>query len=408
MAQLFGSYIDSKRKAASKYLQEWQSTAYSMIVFGATLVVMFWVSVFLYTSFYFTYMPQESATWPIHFQYTSCGEKPGICSFPYAIISVTDPTRGSVLARGQKYRVVVDIEMPESPMNQRIGNEAKAFISGMFLINMSMKSHNGEVLRQAARSTMIRYKSELLQTISTLIFSPFLLYGVHEEKQMVTVELFSQYEEDPVCVAGMFLINMSMKSHNGEVLRQAARSTMIRYKSELLQTISTLIFSPFLLYGVHEEKQMVTVELFSQYEEDPYTITTVSERKDSSKLYQASSGVRQISGADPDDEGLQEILRDDEGQRLKADQLPVSERRDSDDFEVVSSSKTQEDGTSSRRGSKLVVSSASKAGSRRGSRVCDVDEDCDVTVKNAGSRRASNVYSSEDDCVIRQRHQVVE
>lgn len=63
---------------------------------------------------------------------SSCGEKPGICSNPCAVISVTDPVRGSVLARGQKYRVVVDIEMPESPMNQRIGNEAKPFTSGVF------------------------------------------------------------------------------------------------------------------------------------------------------------------------------------------------------------------------------------------------------------------------------------
>lgn len=420
MAQLFGSYIDSKRKAASKYLQEWQSTAYSMIVFGATLVVMFWVSVFLYTSFYFTYMPQESATWPIHFQYTSCGEKPGICSFPYAIISVTDPTRGSVLARGQKYRVVVDIEMPESPMNQRIG---------MFLINMSMKSHNGEVLRQAARSTMIRYKSELLQTISTLIFSPFLLYGVHEEKQMVTVELFSQYEEDPVTPVSE--VHVELASRHVELysaqLRIHAMFSGLRYlmyhypltAAVIGIGICMMFLSAIVIFSWY---QFSGPTLIAQIDGKqipngnasviaPGTGGTGSmaekKRKDSSKLYQASSGVHQISGADPDDEGLQEILRDDEGQRLKADQLPVSERRDSDDFEVVSSSKTQ-DGTSSRRGSKLVVSSASKAGSRRGSRVCDVDEDCDVTVKNAGSRRASNVYSSEDDFVIRQRHQVVE
>ncbi|KAK8751517.1 hypothetical protein OTU49_008862 [Cherax quadricarinatus] len=186
---LFGTYIDSKRKAARKYIAEWQATVYSLVVFSATMVVMFWASVFLYTSFYFTYMPDESITWPMNFHYQSCQDRPGICSNPYAIISVTDPTRGSVLARGQKYRVVVDIEMPESPTNQRIG---------MFLINMSMRTHSGQILRKSSRSTMLRYRSPLLHTLSTVTFSPLLLYGIQEEKQMVTVELFSQYEEDPV------------------------------------------------------------------------------------------------------------------------------------------------------------------------------------------------------------------
>ncbi|XP_053627260.1 seipin isoform X6 [Cherax quadricarinatus] len=195
---LFGTYIDSKRKAARKYIAEWQATVYSLVVFSATMVVMFWASVFLYTSFYFTYMPDESITWPMNFHYQSCQDRPGICSNPYAIISVTDPTRGSVLARGQKYRVVVDIEMPESPTNQRIGNEDDMFNVGMFLINMSMRTHSGQILRKSSRSTMLRYRSPLLHTLSTVTFSPLLLYGIQEEKQMVTVELFSQYEEDPV------------------------------------------------------------------------------------------------------------------------------------------------------------------------------------------------------------------
>lgn len=52
----------------------------------------------------------------------SCGSEPGICSNPNAIIPVLDPVRGSLLVRGQKYRVVVDLEMPESPVNKQLGN----------------------------------------------------------------------------------------------------------------------------------------------------------------------------------------------------------------------------------------------------------------------------------------------
>ncbi|XP_037804316.1 seipin-like isoform X2 [Penaeus monodon] len=222
MVQLIGNYIDTKKKATWRYIEEWQGTLYSMVVFGATMVVMFWASVFLYTSFYFTYMPQESITWPMHFQYKACEDRPGICTNPEAIISVTDPARGSLLARGQKYRVVVDLEMPESTTNQKLG---------MFLVSMDMRSHGGESLRQASRSTMLRYKSSLLQTISTMAFAPFFLYGVQEEKQMVTVELFSQYEEDPVTPLSEVYVRLATKHVElyGAQLRIHAVFSGLRY-----------------------------------------------------------------------------------------------------------------------------------------------------------------------------------
>lgn len=66
------------------------------------------------------------------------------------------------------------------------------------MLAMEMRSQDGEAMLRSARSTMLRYKSPLLHTISTVVFAPFLLYGWQEEKQTVTVELFSQYEENPV------------------------------------------------------------------------------------------------------------------------------------------------------------------------------------------------------------------
>lgn len=57
---------------------------------------------------------------------------------------------------------------------------------------------------------MLRYKSSLLQTLSTLFFSPFLLLGSAEEKQLLSVELCEYYEED--AVSSYYVNNvMSMK-----------------------------------------------------------------------------------------------------------------------------------------------------------------------------------------------------
>jgi hypothetical protein len=45
---------------------------------------------------------------------------------------------------------------------------------------------------------MLHYKSPLLQTLDTLAYSPFLLFGSREQKQLVNVEFFSNYLEDAV------------------------------------------------------------------------------------------------------------------------------------------------------------------------------------------------------------------
>lgn len=45
---------------------------------------------------------------------------------------------------------------------------------------------------------MLRYRSDLLKTLGTLLFLPAFLTGAAEQKQMVEVELFSEYKDDPV------------------------------------------------------------------------------------------------------------------------------------------------------------------------------------------------------------------
>ena len=68
----------------------------------------------------------------------------------------------------------------------------------MFQARMEMRNLEGSVFRSASRSTMLRYKSDLLHTLATVIFSPLYLYELKHQTQTVTVEMFSQYEDDPV------------------------------------------------------------------------------------------------------------------------------------------------------------------------------------------------------------------
>lgn len=366
MAKLFGSYIDSKRQAAAKYVTEWKGVMYSAVVFGATLVVMFWASVFLYTSFYFTYMPQESVTWPIHFRYNSCGELPGICSNPNAVVSVTDPTRGSLLARGQKYRVVVDIEMPESPTNQRLG---------MFLVDMDMKAQGGEVLRQSSRSAMLRYKSPLLQTIGTSLFAPLLLYGVNEEKQMVTVELFAQYEEDPVSPLSEVHIELTTRHIElyASQLRIHAMFSGLRYFMYhypltaatvgigiCMVFLSAIVILSWYQFSDPNAKGQMRINPAIIPNGQLLAVSTDDMKSTGQSICQGRSSAvkkdqseapttvkdKDLDDPDLDDPSIEATTTSNKEEFLKkedSDQLPEAERRDSDEFEVVTTAKVEDD-----------------------------------------------------------------
>ncbi|XP_036151461.1 seipin isoform X4 [Myotis myotis] len=110
-------------------------------VLFCTILLLLWVSVFLYGSFYYSYMPTVSHLSPVHFHYrTDCDSSTSLlCSFPVANVS---------LAKGGRDRV------------------------------------------------MLHYRSDLLQMLDTLVFSSLLLFGFAEQKQLLEVELYPEYREN--------------------------------------------------------------------------------------------------------------------------------------------------------------------------------------------------------------------
>ena len=140
------------------------------------IVLLLWVSIFLYGSFYYSYMPTVSFSTPVHYQYkTDCDpSEPLLCSFPIANVSLLKNGRDQVMANGQPYRVSLELEMPESPVNEQLG---------MFMVKMSCYAKGGETVSSVTRSTMLHYRSTVLQILSTLFFSPILMTGITEQKK---------------------------------------------------------------------------------------------------------------------------------------------------------------------------------------------------------------------------------
>ncbi|XP_064486176.1 seipin-like [Ornithodoros turicata] len=96
------------------------------------------------------------------------------------------PLQDQHLMPGQKYKIFLELEMPESEANQRIG---------MFTVKLDMLSKEGNVVRSSLRSGSLRYKSFVVRLFYTLLYIPMFLFGSAEEKQVVLIGLFESYEE---------------------------------------------------------------------------------------------------------------------------------------------------------------------------------------------------------------------
>lgn len=193
-------------------------------VLFCTILLLLWVSVFLYGSFYYSYMPTVSHLSPVHFHYrTDCDSSTAsLCSFPVANVSLAKSGRDRVLMSGQPYRVTLELELPESPVNQDLG---------MFLVTVSCYTRGGRVISTSSRSVMLHYRSHLLQMLDTLVFSSLLLFGFAEQKQLLEVELYSDYRENSYVPTTGAIIEIHSKRIQmyGASLRIHAHFTGLRY-----------------------------------------------------------------------------------------------------------------------------------------------------------------------------------
>jgi len=113
---------------------------------------------------------------------------------------------------GQPYKILLELEMPESPANQKLG---------MFMACARLKSKDGDSVEESCRSAMIQYKSSFLHLISTVVLYPLLFSGSYEEKQLLAIELFSNFQEDsynPVTDA-----HVELQSYTIEVYRASLK-----------------------------------------------------------------------------------------------------------------------------------------------------------------------------------------
>ncbi|XP_017780243.1 PREDICTED: seipin isoform X2 [Nicrophorus vespilloides] len=158
----------------------------TVVAFITTVLV--WLSVFMYLAFYYTYVPSVAHERPVHLKFTPRDnianyKENGPHSYLNAHVELTN--RQQLLMMGQPYKVFLDLEMPESPVNKELG---------MFMVCTQFHGKKS-LIAQSCRSAMLEYRSPLLQFLYTIVYSPFFLFGAAQEKQKLHIELFSNYEE---------------------------------------------------------------------------------------------------------------------------------------------------------------------------------------------------------------------
>ncbi|XP_056133932.1 seipin-like [Lampris incognitus] len=226
-----------------------------------SLFLLVWTATFLYGSFYYFYMPNAVYHTPVHFYYRSDCESSAshLCSYPTANISMQRNSKNQVMVFGQSYRISLELDVPDSPANQELG---------MFMIRMTCYSAEGRVVVSSLRSatqlltasssrfTMLRYRSDLVRTAEMLLFLPAYVTGVAKQKQLLQVELFSDYTDNPYSpsVRAIVEILSSRVQIYSAQLYVHAHFTGITYllfefplMSALLGICSNVIFLSFML-----------------------------------------------------------------------------------------------------------------------------------------------------------------
>ncbi|XP_076464227.1 seipin-like isoform X2 [Babylonia areolata] len=163
------------------------SAAKKVAICVVLFVVILWVSILLYASFYHAYVPAATIVRPAHFKFRVCPSGAGMCSFPMANVTLGAENRAEVLGRGQQYFVLLEMEVPDSVPNRDLG---------MFMVMIRMFDRYGVITQESARAVSLKYQSDLLKMIETVILSPLYITGFAKEIQTLNVNLFDSFWDD--------------------------------------------------------------------------------------------------------------------------------------------------------------------------------------------------------------------
>jgi len=208
------STVEKTRAKAMTVAERTSQTVISLLSTLMTFVLIVLTALFLYATFYYSYMPQDIYKLPVHLEFEPCNSTIEKCSNPIGTVRLG---KGEPLVQGQTYSMSLMLEVPDTQANEE---------HGMFMSCLSIASRSGVMIDRSCKSSMLEYRSGLLRVMETLFFAPSLLFGFSAQKQELQVDYFSQFETNP---------------HTpGEVLTVEIQSRHIQVKEATMEIVAEL------------------------------------------------------------------------------------------------------------------------------------------------------------------------
>jgi len=195
-----GSNMAFNKAKTKQLLDQSSHMVASLLSTALTMSLVLAVSVFLYGTFYYAYMPVELVNMPVSLEFEPCeGQTSARCSFPTATVALGGKQH---MLQGQVYSIKMVLEVPDSPGNEGLG---------MFMACMNVTGQDGAAIARSCKSSISQYRSPMLRSIETLAFAPGLMIGWSEQKQHIPVTFFATFHPDPHAVVRAFHVEVKSK-----------------------------------------------------------------------------------------------------------------------------------------------------------------------------------------------------
>ncbi|KAG5684475.1 hypothetical protein PVAND_013707 [Polypedilum vanderplanki] len=305
---LIDAFEEYKVKTRDK-LETTQNAILKLIAVITIFFLLFCGAVLLYIFFYLSYMPTVIHVKPAYMQYTKiCDGDSKTCDFGSKMsgyhtfpTSHLQLTKKQLMMVGQPYVLTIKLELPETPRNQELG---------MFMLCMDMKDKDNILKSNSCRSTMLRYRSPWLHKLKTFLLFPLYLFGYEEEKQILDIEMFSNYIDTTNPVTDIYVeIQSKVVEFYSVTLQISAHFTGLRYLIYNFPIISAIIGIIFNLTIL----TLITLLVWYQYDYEmewvdearnrysfkrPKTYDTKCDRKESSSISTTDENVSILDNSD--------------------------------------------------------------------------------------------------------------
>ena len=160
-----------------------------IITFSFIFIAVSVLATSIYGAFYWSFVPKPIYEGPVHFVFEPCNEEMAKCGFLNGTIELSTDQNPPVLLDDQAYTLSLQLEMPESKVNQELG---------MFMTCAQVRSQDKLVLKKNCKSTIMKYKSGLIRSLELMFMWPAILTDYAGEQQMVRIQFLDDFQDDPM------------------------------------------------------------------------------------------------------------------------------------------------------------------------------------------------------------------